>query len=80
MKRPLPLGTYPSILKRLHILHIFDNHECNLECNRVIKDTKIQSRALHQLVKPVNKGIAVNIQLTGGFRNIQGILKEFIDR
>ena len=44
------------------------------------KNSKIESRALLQLIQPIDKGISVYIKLSRGFRDIQRIFKEFIDR
>ena len=45
-----------------------------------IKDTKVQPGTLLQLVKPVDKGIAVNEQLARSLGYIQVVLKELVDR
>ena len=53
------------------LLYTSHNHKRNLECDRIFKNSKIESRALLQLIQPIDKGISVYIKLSRGFRDIQ---------
>ena len=53
------------IIQRLHVLHVFDYHQCDLECDRIFKYTQIQSGTLLQLIQAVYQCISVDIQLSG---------------
>ena len=68
------------IIERFHVFHVLHNHKRNLECDRIFKNSKIESRALLQLIQPIDKGISVYIKLSRGILDMQIILKDFIDR
>ena len=68
------------IVDGLHILHVLYNHECDLEGDRVIKYTKVQTGGALQLIETVYQGVSVDIQLTGGLGNVQVVLEELVDR
>ena len=69
-----------SEFQRLHIFHIFNYHQCDLESDGVLEDAKIQTGSLLDLVQPVNQCISVNIQLARGLGNIQAVFEELVDR
>ena len=63
----------------LYIIHVFNYHQCHLECNGIFKGTKIEVCHLLDLVKPVYKGISMDVQLSRCLGNIQVILEELVD-
>ena len=48
----------------LHVLHVFDDHERDLECDGILKDTQIQACALLEFIQPVDQRIPVDEELT----------------
>ena len=57
---------------------LFD-HEGHLEGDGVVKFPQVQPGELLDLLQAVHQGIAVDEELTGGFGNIQVVLKELVD-
>ncbi len=58
---------------------IFLNHQSHLEDDSVVELSQIQTGQLLNLLQTVDQGVTVNKQLSGGFRNIQVVLKELLD-
>ena len=46
---------------------VFLDHKSDLEGDSILKDTKVKTGTLLQLVQTVNQGISVDIQLSGSF-------------
>ena len=46
MQQAQKLQIWKLILQSLHILHVSYNHQRNLECDRILKHTKVKSGAL----------------------------------
>ena len=45
----------------------------------MVKFPQVEAGQLFDLFQPVDKGVAVNEQFSGGFRHVQVILKELMD-
>ena len=56
------------------------DHHCDLEHDGVIKLAQIKAGELLDLLQPVHKRVAVNIQLAARFRDVEVILEEFVYR
>ena len=69
-----------SIIKRIQIFHIIYHHKSNLEGEGVIKGSHIKPGALLQLLQTIYERIPVDKKLSGGFRHVQIVLKELVDR
>ena len=61
-------------------IQILLDHQRNFENDGVIKFTQIKAGDLFDLFQAVNKGIAVDIQLSGCFGHIQIVLKKPVNR
>ena len=57
-------SAYALIFQRIQIPHIVDYHQRDLEGQRIVKCTDIQSRALLQLLNTVHQRIAMHKKLT----------------
>ena len=49
----------------LHVLHVLNDHQCNLERDGIIEHPQVESRGLLDLVESVDKRISVNEKLSG---------------
>lgn len=58
------------IFKKFHVLHVLYNHECDLECNRILKYAQIQPGRLLKLIQTIYQRISVDKQLTARFRYV----------
>jgi hypothetical protein len=58
------LSLFVLILKIFHILHVFDNHQRNLERNGIFKNTQVQIGAFLQFIQTVHQRVSVNVELT----------------
>ena len=62
------------------MFQITQHHERNVKRQGILKVSHVQARDFLHLLNPVNKRIAVHEELPGGFRNIEIILKKFLNR
>lgn len=53
-----------ALVHRVHILHIFDDHQCNLKRNRIFKIPQIQIGVLLNLIQTVNQSISMDKELS----------------
>ena len=61
------------------IFQIIGYHHGKLKGQGILKGTHIQAKTLLKLLKSVHKSISVHIELSGGLRKVQVILKEGAD-
>ena len=61
-------------------IEVFSNHKRNLEGDRMLKLTQIKTCQLADLVKTVNESVSVNEKLSRGFRHVEVVFEEGLDR
>ena len=69
------IGNLFSVL----IFQITIDHHRDLEHDGVVKFPQVQTRQFLDFFQTVNQRIAVHVQLSGRFGNVQIVLKEFVN-
>ena len=75
----MPASRHPFFLSCISAGQVLADHQRHLKDDGMVKLAQIQTGKLLDLLQAVHQGVPVDEQLTGGFRNVQVVFKEFID-
>ena len=74
-----PCAAVASIFGRV-VGQVLLDHQRYLKDDSVVELTQVQAGQLFDLFQTIHQRVAVHEQTTAGFRNVQVVLKEALDR